>query len=185
MISRLSKVKVTLYLLLAFGAIFALSSCGGNKSEREYTEGNILSIECIEGSGITMDADFMYKPWEYMVYHGEPYYYRILRNDKHPMGDIVYSSGDSSATVTKFCYYKDITLRFEIDGCPVDKIISAYAESYGEPLDIDINDYILFKNGNIRFIFPKYDDGHEIYLTVASTANHKTASFVMEFAYGG
>jgi len=179
MISRLSKVKVTLYLLLAFGAIFALSSCGGNKSEREYTEGNILSIACIEGTGMTMDADIQYRNW------GVGTYCRELYLDGKYFGTVGYSSGDSSATMLSMSYKKDVIFRLKIDGYPVNKIISVYAEEMGNPMDIDIRDYISFKHGNVIFTYPEENNyGHEIYLTVASTVNRKTASFVIMFPYG-
>ena len=54
----------------------------------------------------------------------------------------------------------------------------------GYPMDIDIRDYISFKHGNVIFTYPENDYGHEIYLTVASTVNRKTAYFVIIFPYG-
>jgi len=180
MISRLSKVKVTLSLLLTFGAIFALSSCGGNKSEREYTEGNILSIECIEGTGMTMDADIQYRNWGVEEYYRDLYLYGKF------FGKVGYSSGDSSATMFLLSCEKDMIFRLKIDGCPVDKIVSAYAKSDGKTLDIDINDYISFKQGKIKFTYSELggEKGCDIYLTVASTANRKTASFIIGFPVG-
>jgi|GEM_PF-1374213 len=184
---KLSTVKITLCLLLASGAILAFSSCGGNESK--YSEGNILSILCVENSGITMDADIQYDSWEFQNQQYEKHYRNLYMNGSF-LGNVTYSSNDSSATIISLICVKDATFRLEIDGCAVDKIISATAEtligSGFVPIDINIDDYISFRHGKVLFTYvePEYTLGQTIYLTVASTANRKTASFQIVFPGG-